>query len=303
MAATRAFALLACFLGLGSVAQAIDLAAIPSCGIKCVLQELNLSDCAITNQTCLCTDEVFIGQVEICVLASCTVKDSLGEVTKNQTDSACGVSPAEISHVMRYVRAFLLVFPTIPLIMRIANKCMKISPWGWDDTTIMIAYACLSIFIPVGYLSENAGTGRDIWTLKPEMITENLLIFYIASMFYITGLATIKASILFLYLRIFPETRFRRILWYTQLVNLMGYIAFIAAAIFACQPVSYFWTGWSKETEGKCISVHAFSEGHGGFNVILDVWMLLLPLSQIYNLNLRLQKKLGVMLMFGIGVL
>ncbi|KAK2043908.1 hypothetical protein LZ31DRAFT_584979 [Colletotrichum somersetense] len=277
MAATRISVLLALFLGLSSIVQAADLTALPSCGIKCFSQELGLSNCASTNQTCLCADDVFIGQVQTCILASCTVKESL--IIKNQTESACGLSSAgssaDTSKVIRRVRAFTLVFPTIPLIMRIANKWMRISPWGWDDTTIMFAYA---------------GSGEDIWTLKPEQITEILLV------------TAIKASILFLYLRIFPDARFRSILWYTQLVNLMGYIVFTTTAIFSCHPTSYFWTGWAKETEGKCVNLNALSEGHGGFNVILDVWMLALPLSQTHNLNMKPKKKMGIMLMFGIGM-
>ncbi|KAK1566335.1 uncharacterized protein LY79DRAFT_572223 [Colletotrichum navitas] len=187
--------------------------------------------------------------------------------------------------------------------MRIASKWMKISSWGWDDTTIMIAYAFLTVFTPLGFISEKAGAGKDIWTLRPEQITDVLLIFYILSICYMSCLAAIKASILFLYLRIFPDARFRRILWSTQLVNLMGYITFVTTTVFSCQPISYFWTGWTRETEGRCISLNSFSEAHGGFNVILDVWILLLPLSQIYNLNMKLKKKLSVMLVFGIGML
>ncbi|KAK2025698.1 hypothetical protein LX32DRAFT_675207 [Colletotrichum zoysiae] len=293
MAATRISVWLALFLGLSSIVQAADLTALPSCGIKCLSQELGLSNCASTNQTCLCADDVFIGQVQTCILASCTVKESL--IVKNQTESACGLSSAgssaDTSKVIRQVRAFTLVFPTIPLIMRIANKWMRISPWGWDDTTIMVAY-----------VSENAGSGEDIWTLKPEQITEILLMFYVLGICYITSLAAIKASILFLYLRIFPDARFRRIMWYTQLVNLVGYIVFSTTAIFSCRPTSYFWTGWAKETEGECVNLNALSEVHGGFNVILDVWMLALPLSQTHNLNMKPKKKLGIMLMFGIGM-
>ncbi|KAK1998617.1 CFEM domain-containing protein [Colletotrichum falcatum] len=305
MTATRIiYALLALLLGLSSVVQALeplDLTALPSCGLKCVLQELSLSNCASTNQTCLCADHVYIDQVETCVRANCTVKESL--IVKNQTDSGCGLYPAEPSNVILYVRAFTLIFPTLPLLMRIANKWMKISPWGWDDTTIVVAYALLLVFTPLGFVSEHDGAGRDIWTLTPENISRVLLVFYALSICYMTCLAAIKASILFLYLRIFPDEGFRRILWYTQLINLLAFVAYTTTTVFLCQPISYFWTGWAKETEGRCINLNAFAEGNGAFNVIMDVWMLILPLSQVYNLNMKLKKKLGVMLMFGIGII
>ncbi|GJC87571.1 hypothetical protein ColLi_10409 [Colletotrichum liriopes] len=40
---------------------------------------------------------------------------------------------------------------------------------------------------------------------------------------------------------------------------------------------------------------------HGGLNVALDVWMLVLPAVQIWGLNMRLREKLGYMSMFCLG--
>ncbi|KAK1536447.1 uncharacterized protein CCOS01_01767 [Colletotrichum costaricense] len=41
---------------------------------------------------------------------------------------------------------------------------------------------------------------------------------------------------------------------------------------------------------------------HVGFNILLDIWMLALPLTQLYKLNLGFKKKLGVILMFSVGL-
>ncbi|KAF4445601.1 hypothetical protein F53441_10665 [Fusarium austroafricanum] len=41
---------------------------------------------------------------------------------------------------------------------------------------------------------------------------------------------------------------------------------------------------------------------HCAVNLALDVWMLILPMTQLYNVGLKLKKKIIVMAMFGLGV-
>ncbi|GJC96037.1 CFEM domain-containing protein [Colletotrichum higginsianum] len=169
---------------------------------------------------------------------------------------------------MRWFRLTIFALPTFFLFVRVVNKYMKLSSWGWDDTTIMIAY----VFLIFGTL-------------------------------YMTSLAFIKCSILFLYLRIFPDEKFRRVLWGTQLFNLLLWIAFVTGTFAACQPLNFFWNGWKKEMAGKCFNLNAFAMCHGVLNVALDAWMLVLPTTQIYGLRMKLKTKIGVMLMFGVGIL
>ncbi|KAK1990023.1 CFEM domain-containing protein [Colletotrichum falcatum] len=303
MAAARLFfALLACFLGLGSFVGAADLdpSQLPSCALTCILTESSRTSCAITNQTCLCTDTAFMKVVETCVTASCTVKEML--VTKNETLAACGVPVVRHDDVFQVLRGVLFALPTFFIVVRIINKYYQLSPWGWDDTTIMVAYVVLAAFMPASYLLERSGGGQDIWQLSPTEINMNLLIVYIFGICYITCLAFIKSSILFLFLRVFPEGRFRRALWYTQVFNLLLLLSFLAATISACQPIQYFWVGWAREIEGRCFDVNAFAMSHGAVNVALDVWMLALPISQVYELKMDQRQKLGVILMLGVGV-
>ncbi|KAK1964467.1 CFEM domain-containing protein [Colletotrichum sublineola] len=303
MAAARLFfALLACFLSLGGVVRAVDLAPsqLPSCALTCILSQSSHTNCAITNQTCLCADTAFSNLVETCVQASCTVKEALA--TKNETLTACGVRTVEHDELFQLLRGILFALPTFFIVVRLINKYLGLSPWGHDDTTIMIAYIVLTAFMPANYLLAKSGGGRDIWSLTAPQITSILLIVYIFGICYITCLAFIKASILFLFLRVFPEGKFRKALWYTQVFNLLVFISFLAGAIAACQPIEYFWIGWAKETDGKCFDVNAFALSHGIVNVVLDVWMLALPLSQIYYLKMDQKQKLGVMLMLGVGI-
>ncbi|KXH28886.1 CFEM domain-containing protein [Colletotrichum simmondsii] len=302
MSTIRLFFLLACFLGLGSFVAASDISyqGIPSCAIKCIFQEISHSSCPLTDQECMCNDNVLAGYVQVCVEANCTVMEMLA--ARNLSLAACGVAPAQQDTVMAWFRAVLFALPTFFIIVRMVNKYLKLSPWGWDDTTIVIAYAVLAAFLPAAYLAEQTGAGRDIWALSENQITDFLLLFIIFGMLYMTCLAFIKASIIFLYLRIFPDETFRRILWCTQLFNLLLWIAFIAGTFGSCQPLHFFWHGWKRDMEGKCFNLNAFAMCHGALNVALDAWMLVLPATQVYSLRMQRKQKLGVMLMFSVGV-
>lgn len=136
-----------------------------------------------------------------------------------------------------------------------------------------------------------------------DQITGFLKIFFIFEALYFFTLATIKASILFFYLRIFPDQTFRIVLWCTQIFNLLSATTFIIIICVQCRPVSYFWTGWDGEHEGSCWDINAIAWAHGGINTALDVWMLVLPATQIYGLNIQLKKKIWVLAMFGVGIL
>ncbi|KZL78093.1 CFEM domain-containing protein [Colletotrichum tofieldiae] len=133
---------LTCLLGLGSFVRAnsgLSLDGIPNCAISCVLENISYSFCAPTNQTCLCHDTVLEAYVQACVMSNCTVKEMLA--ARNSTQTTCGASPAQHENFMHWFRAVFFALPTIFVVFRIANKSMKLSTWGWDDATIVIAYS------------------------------------------------------------------------------------------------------------------------------------------------------------------
>lgn len=152
-------------------------------------------------------------------------------------------------------------------------------------------------------LEERYGLGRDIWTLEPWQISEFLKIFFVFEVLYTLTLGLIKTSILFLYLRLFPDPKFRRIVWATQAFNLLMVGSFILSDFLQCRPISFFWESWDGEHAGRCFNINAFAWAHSALNIALDFWMLYLPATQVWSLQMKTRKKVGVILMFGIGIL
>lgn len=113
----------------------------------------------------------------------------------------------------------------------------------------------------------------------------------------------IKISICFLYLRIFSTSTLRKVLWGTQIFNILLIVAFLCADFGQCVPLSYFWLAWDKEHSGSCFNINAMAYAHSAINIALDIWMLILPATEVWRLNMSSKKKLSVSAMFAIGIL
>lgn len=120
---------------------------------------------------------------------------------------------------------------------------------------------------------------------------------------YFAEVAMLKLSILFFYLRIFPDTKVRRLIWMTIIFDAIFGTIFFFLAIFQCRPISFYWKRWDGEHYGKCFDVNAMAFANAGISIALDAWMLVLALSHIIHINLHWKRKVGVGLMLGVGAL
>lgn len=147
------------------------------------------------------------------------------------------------------------------------------------------------------------GLGRDVWTLTPHQITSFVYWFYHMEYLYFLNLVLLKMSLLFFYLRIFPNKKVRLLLWATIGYNAIWGIGFILIAIFQCQPIDYYWTSWDGEHTGTCLNANAIAWANAISSIVLDIWMLAIPLVQLKGLQLHMKKKIGVAIMFFTGTL
>lgn len=122
-------------------------------------------------------------------------------------------------------------------------------------------------------------------------------------MLYFTDIFLIKLSILLFYLRIFPGTLIRKLIYGTIFVNAICWVVFVLLALFECRPISYSWTKWDGEHEGTCIDNNALGWASAAITIAMDIWMLYLPMPELMNLKLHWKKKVSVGIMFGVGAL
>lgn len=204
----------------------------------------------------------------------------------NFTVTQC--EPPEHSASSSVPVALIVLFSleTMFLILRIICRTLKLAAWGWDDLFIIAAFAGTVVLIAGCVVQGQHGMGRDIWTLTPDQITQFIKKFFMFGSVYAFTLGLIRISICFFYLRLFPDEKVRMLVWATQIFNAIVLVVFFIFYFLQCRPLNYYWTQWDGEHQGTCFNFSAMVYTHAGVNLLLDIWMLALPFSQIITLTM-----------------
>lgn len=128
---------------------------------------------------------------------------------------------------------------------------------------------------------------------------------YVGWILYSVNMLFVKASILIEWSRIFvPRGTRNAFFWTCQallLCNILYYTAIIIAENLTCIPRQRIWD--PTITGGKCISAKNQLVSSSVINVMSDLMILALPQKIVWKLQLSKRKKLGVSLIFAIGIL
>ena len=115
---------------------------------------------------------------------------------------------------------------------------------------------------------------------------------------YTSAIAAVKISILLLYRRLFPDRRFRIILWTFGAFILTYSTVQLLVTLFQCRPIP---GAWDPFIRAKCIKMKVIFLITGSLNVATDVTTLCLPMPLLWRLNVSIVHRLQVMSMFLLG--
>ena len=175
---------------------------------------------------------------------------------------------------------------------------------GWDDYTVigaLLAGVPSVVLVDIGLLPN--GLGKDIWTVPFDDIPTFRRYAYVLPILYFVQIGLVKISILFFLLRIFPKPWTRRLLWGTVIFTTLWSIAFVIGAALQCNPPSFYWLSWDSKNQDRCLNFSALNWANSLSSIVLDVWMLGVPLWEVVHLQLSWRRKLSVSLMFFVGTL
>ncbi|CEI67697.1 hypothetical protein FVEN_g9516 [Fusarium venenatum] len=287
------------FATLDNEASAI-ISTLPTCAAKCLVTNVLASTCDLDDYHCTCENEPLQHELEKCILASCTIKEAL--FTKNATSVLCGAPVRDVQPSFKRINDVMGIMSGIFVILRFGTKIMYRVPMGLDDLFIMITMILSGFCMCINaFGAAPSGIGTDIWTLTPQQITDFARWFWTLVLTYFILQTTMKLSLLFFFLRIFPSRGVRKLLWAAVVFISLNGTIFALVAVFQCQPISHFWHSWDGEHTGRCASVNGVAWSNGAVNIASDFWILGIPLSQLSKLNLDWRKKVGVGMMFGVG--
>ena len=125
----------------------------------------------------------------------------------------------------------------------------------------------------------------------------------IIQIWYGVAAASIKTTILLLYLRVFSPRRwspFDLIIRVFIMIICVFYFAISIAKLCQCLPRARI---WDKSVPGTCLNLPALLDTSGLFNIISDTCILLVPLKGIWRLQMSRKRKIGVYAVFTVGTM
>lgn len=110
---------------------------------------------------------------------------------------------------------------------------------------------------------------------------------------YVVVMYFVKLSILLLYLRVFTIAKKLRIMtWITILVVTAYSLAGLIGTITRCNP-----------SKGACDNVTHLSIISSVLNILTDIAILILPIRQVWKLQVSTKQRIGVLFVFALGSL
>ncbi|KAL4934212.1 CFEM domain-containing protein [Aspergillus undulatus] len=274
--------------------------AIPKCAAACLVQALPSSSCSPADISCMCLDQQLISQTLACGLQSCSIKEGL--LSQRALYTVCDWPVSEDKERFPIVLIAGIILSFLSVALRVAVRLIT-SNIGLDDSLILLSLGAVIGIAGLGLENQRLGLGEDMWFLPFEDITKFLHYYFTIETLYIASIALTKISMLLLYLRLFPEKRMRTTIYVTLAFTTAWGVAMLFANIFSCTPVSYIWTLWDGEHEGSCINHEKVIWSHAIMNIFFDIAIIALPMPTLFKLNMSVRKKVGVVVMFAVGLL
>jgi hypothetical protein len=165
----------------------------------------------------------------------------------------------------------------------------------------------------------NAGMGLHADKVPMDDIVRMAKFLVVAEILYVFNLVWSKLSILLMYYRIFNFPYFKKmayiigtfvIAWYVELwcisppycseTDNCRVITVTFMFIFICVPVEKL---WYPDTPGYCNNQVATWVANAASTILTDIAILVLPIPQVWKLQLRRPEKVGVTFAFCLGFL
>lgn len=176
-------------------------------------------------------------------------------------------------------------------------------------TWVFFAFAVMGMSIPYivhpDILSNpqsevHYGLGKSQSSLSVSQVTSQLKSLYFSIIFYNTSLICTKISMLLLYLRLFPTTRYRIIVITSLVVIPILGLWMILSSVLFCVPVSDF---WSPRSLNRCLPKTPVWFLNAALQIVTDLWIVVLPMPKWAVLHLPRRQKIAVVVVFGLGIL
>lgn len=125
------------------------------------------------------------------------------------------------------------------------------------------------------------GLGLHVYVLPLENVVGYLKLVWIIYFVHTTGMAIAKTSVLLFYTRVFGmrNSKFKYAVWSIHAMNIAWVIGTLLSVTFVCNPVS---EAWNFMLPGTCLNFTQLWLGNGLPNLIIDIFILVLPVPMLW---------------------
>ncbi|ETS77403.1 hypothetical protein PFICI_11277 [Pestalotiopsis fici W106-1] len=282
-----------------SVSEIIS--SIPKCALPCVIQDLTEAKCSMTDvaslSDCICLDTKLLSGLSECIQTSCVYSDQL--IASSAADSLCTAYPKESRVRDVQIAAIVTMALAIPIVLARCAARLQITKKLWlDDWTALLGLVLLTALAAMEYISSRMGFGKHYWNISASNGPVLLQLFYAAQILYITVQLSAKVSIALLFFRLFPA-RWMRLTLKIFTAFMIGHgLIFVMVVIFQCWPI---YSIWDKTVSGKCVDITAVGYVGAALSIVEDIFLVLLPITELRKLQVSQRQRVLLSLMFAIG--
>jgi hypothetical protein len=145
-----------------------------------------------------------------------------------------------------------------------------------------------------------AGMGIHADRVPADQIVRIAKFLVVAEVLYVYNLVWTKLSILLMYYRIFRFPYFKKMAYAVGAFIIAWVICVTFLFIFICVPVEKL---WYPDLPGHCINQVGTWIANAASTILSDLAILILPIPQVWSLQLRKTEKVAVTLAFCLGFL
>ncbi|KAI1461668.1 hypothetical protein F4805DRAFT_453552 [Annulohypoxylon moriforme] len=194
---------------------------------------------------------------------------------------------------------------TLAVLLRAYVKIFVFRKLYLEDALAFIGFAmtiayyccCCSVLSQVGFLIHQ-------WDMRVKDLYQVLYFGNMAFAFYEVAISTLKVAILLEWNKLFAPNRSPKSFYWTCYillwVNIVYYITSIIVSNIVCFPIL---SEADTPSPGICLNKATAEAVSATLNLVSHVLVFVLPQKIIWKLNMTTKKKIGVSLIFAIGIL
>ncbi|SPJ78789.1 related to L-fucose permease [Fusarium torulosum] len=217
-------------------------------------------------------------------------------------DNASYFSETSIGGVLIIPHAVLSFVATVFVVLRMwTSRYITNTASSVDEWVSIAALVANHLFLISEGVSVHFGYGENIIKVMNEYggVHDFLRSFVACEILYGLSCPLSKMAVLAMYYRIFSASRLLRYCTWVMAAMMAGWgIAVCAVSIFACDPIRGF---WDKSIPSKCIDQNKFFIGITLPNIFFDVATVVLPVREVWHLQLKREKKWAITSIFLLG--